>query len=391
MALTDDMIQLLSAGVAHQVGACTNAGRPVVCRGLAAQHEAGRLLVIISAESGFEVLDAIRQNGNIAVNVTLPENYRSISFIGNDAVVRGSGAAWRPLVDERQAAFCEQLKRYGIPPEYTDAWYSAPDEHLVAIRFTPMTARNQTPGPGAGDADHAQTHRVREVSAVFDDGLSLFGVRRMMEGVIPPVLCTVSPDRVPNVSYLSLCEYVDPLHIALSYQFFNRSRENVLATRRASLTLDDPYTGGGVVLQLEYQRTETEGPVFERLRAKLMGVASHIGMDKVFHLRGADIYRVLEMRRVPGRRELPAAQPRVDLRHQFAPAVRTHGALRGPGRSARHPAERARRTAAHRPRHVVADRCLAGGAHAARQPRLRNRRRRRGDLRRRRTGRHRGA
>jgi len=151
------------------------------------------------------------------------------------------------------------------------------------------------------------------MSAVFDDGLSLFGVRRMMEGVIPPVLCTASPDRMPNVSYLSLCEYVDPLHIALSYQFFNRSRENVLATRRAALTLDDPYTGGGVVLQLEYQRTETEGPVFERLRAKLMGVASHIGMDKVFHLRGADIYRVLEMRRVPGRRELPAAAPRVDL------------------------------------------------------------------------------
>jgi adenylate cyclase len=151
------------------------------------------------------------------------------------------------------------------------------------------------------------------MSAVFDDDLSLFGVRRMMEGVIPPVLCTASADRIPNVSYLSLCEYVDPLHIALSYQFFNRSRENVLATRRASLTLDDPYTGGGVVMQLEYQRTDTEGPVFERLRAKLMGVASHVGMDKVFHLRGADIYRVLEMRRVPGRKELPAAQPRVDL------------------------------------------------------------------------------
>jgi putative methionine-R-sulfoxide reductase with GAF domain len=151
------------------------------------------------------------------------------------------------------------------------------------------------------------------MSAVFDDGLSLFGVRRMMEGVVPPVLCTASADRVPNVSYLSLCEYVDPLHIALSYQFFNRSRENVLATRRAALTLDDPYTGAGVTLQLEYLRTETEGPVFERLRAKLMGVASHVGMDKVFHLRGADIYRVTEMRRVPGRKEFPAAAPRVDL------------------------------------------------------------------------------
>lgn len=151
------------------------------------------------------------------------------------------------------------------------------------------------------------------MNSVFSDGLTLFGVRRMMEGVIPPTMCTVSADHMPNVSYLSLAEYVDPLHIALSYQFFNRSRENVLATKRAALTLDDAYSGAGVILQLEYLRTETEGPVFERLRAKLMGVASHSGMDAVFHLRGADIYRVLEMRRVPGRRELPGAQPRVDI------------------------------------------------------------------------------
>jgi hypothetical protein len=131
MALTDDMIQFLSAGVAHQVGGCTNDGRPVVCRGLAAQHEAGRLLVILAAEPGFEVLDAIKQNGNIALN--------------------GSGAAWRPLVDERHEAFRHQLTPYGFPPDYTHAWYGAPDEQLVAIRFTPLTARNQTPGPSAGN------------------------------------------------------------------------------------------------------------------------------------------------------------------------------------------------------------------------------------------------
>ena len=151
------------------------------------------------------------------------------------------------------------------------------------------------------------------MSTGFADGLTLFGVRRMMEGVIPPTLCTASIERMPNVSYLSLAEYVDPLHIALSYQFFNRSRENVLATKRAALTLDDPYSGAGVVLQLEYLRTETSGPVFERLRAKLMGVASHSGMDQVFHLRGADIYRVHELRLVPGRKEMPAAAPRVDI------------------------------------------------------------------------------
>ena len=57
--------------------------------------EAGRLVVIISSLSGFEVLDAMRQNGRMAVNVTLPENFSSMSFIGSDAVVSAGGAAFR--------------------------------------------------------------------------------------------------------------------------------------------------------------------------------------------------------------------------------------------------------------------------------------------------------
>ena len=153
MRLTQDMIELLSAGVAHQVGGCTASGRPVVCRGLAAQTcDDDRIVVIISAESGFEVLDAIRETGRIAVNFTLPANFRSMSLTGRDAVVSFGGARYRTLVNERHSAFNEQLVRYGFPPEYTTAWYSTPDTDLMAIHFTPLTARNQTPGPGAGNA-----------------------------------------------------------------------------------------------------------------------------------------------------------------------------------------------------------------------------------------------
>jgi hypothetical protein len=152
MVLTSDMVQLLAAGVAHQVGGCTSAGRPVVCRGMAAELEPdGRLVVIISSESGFEVLDAVGETGRVALNVTLPENFRSMSLLGSDAVVGVGGAAFRALVDMRHAAFQAQLTRYGFPPEYTSAWYAATDHQLVAIRFTPTSARNQTPGPGAGN------------------------------------------------------------------------------------------------------------------------------------------------------------------------------------------------------------------------------------------------
>jgi len=153
MALTQDIIDLLGAGVAHQVGGCTKEGRPSVCRGLAAQLEPdGRLVVILSAESGFEVIAAVRDTGRIALNVTLPENYKSISLLGRDAIVSHGGGAFRELVHDRYLKFRAQLDVHGISPAYTEAWHVRPDEDLMAIRFTPFSARNQTPGPDAGSA-----------------------------------------------------------------------------------------------------------------------------------------------------------------------------------------------------------------------------------------------
>ena len=151
------------------------------------------------------------------------------------------------------------------------------------------------------------------MSAERRQPITLHGVRRMLEGVVPPSLCTIGEDGLPHVSYLSQAEYVDPEHVALTYQFFNTTRKNVLATKRAALAVDDPVSGAGVVMQIEYLRTETEGPIFERLRAKLDGIASHSGMQNVFKLRGADIYLVRSIRRVPGRKEFPSARPRCDL------------------------------------------------------------------------------
>jgi len=151
--LTQDIIELLAAGVAHQVGACTAGGRPVLCRGLAAQvEEDGRLAVILSGESGFEVLAAIRETGRVSVNFTLPSTYRSLNLVGLDAIVTPGGARYRALVDLRYQAFREQIKPYGLPLEYSAAIYGVPDEDLMAILFTPAGARNQTPGPGAGNS-----------------------------------------------------------------------------------------------------------------------------------------------------------------------------------------------------------------------------------------------
>jgi adenylate cyclase len=151
------------------------------------------------------------------------------------------------------------------------------------------------------------------MNAVAASAVPLIAIRRMFEGVIPAAMCTVGEEGMPHICFVSQVEYLDDQHVALSYQFLNRSRRNVLATRRAALSVCDPYTAASVTLQLEYLRTETSGSLFERMRAKLAGIASHSGMEKVFKLQGADVYRVVDIQRVPGRRELAAPAPRCDL------------------------------------------------------------------------------
>ena len=131
-------------------------------------------------------------------------------------------------------------------------------------------------------------------------GLSLDALRDCLEGAIPALVATCSADGTPNVSYVSQVHYVDGEHVALSFQFFNKTRQNVLENPRATLLVANPATAALYRFAVEYLRTETGGPLFEGMKAKLAGIASHTGMAGVFHLKGSDVYRVRSIERVTG-------------------------------------------------------------------------------------------
>jgi adenylate cyclase len=122
--------------------------------------------------------------------------------------------------------------------------------------------------------------------------------------VIPSAIATSAPDGTPNLTLVSQVHYVDPAHVALSFQFFNKTHQNVLANPRVTAIVIDPETAAQYRLELRYLRTETSGPVFESMKAKLAGIASHTGMAGVFRLQGSDIYELLHISAVPGR-QLP--------------------------------------------------------------------------------------
>jgi adenylate cyclase len=125
------------------------------------------------------------------------------------------------------------------------------------------------------------------------------------QGLIPSWLCTCSKDGIPNVAILSHVDYVDSRHVALSFQFFNKSKRNVMENPRALVRLCDPDTFQVYALKLRFVRTETEGPLFESMRLRIEAIASHSGAKGVFRLLGADVYEVLSVTRLEHEVGLP--------------------------------------------------------------------------------------
>jgi len=142
--------------------------------------------------------------------------------------------------------------------------------------------------------------------------LTLGAIRPCLEGAIPTIMATCASDGVPNVAYISQVFYIDERHLALSFQFLNKTRQNILANPYANLLVLHPFTAEFFRIHIRYLRTEEEGPLFESMKAQLAGIASHTGMANVFRLRGSDVYEVQSIEAVEGD-PLPAAPPRCGL------------------------------------------------------------------------------
>ena len=137
-----------------------------------------------------------------------------------------------------------------------------------------------------------------------------------LQGTIPSPFATCSRDGTPNVTYMSIVRHVDSERVALSRQFFNKSRANLDANPQSQVWVVDPRDGRQYVLDLVYVHTETEGPTFEALRTNLDAVANATGAAGIFRLRGVDIHRVLRCDAVadPGHEPAGPGAERDDLR-----------------------------------------------------------------------------
>jgi hypothetical protein len=124
-------------------------------------------------------------------------------------------------------------------------------------------------------------------------------IRPVLDNGVPSVMVTCSADGIPNVTVISQVYYVDDSHVALSFQFFSKTIKNVRENPRAYVCVSDIEGFAHWELQLEFQRSETEGPIFEAMDTQIEAIASATGMSGIFKLRAADIYRVLSVEKKP--------------------------------------------------------------------------------------------
>ena len=221
------------------------------------------------------------RHGHVAVVFSVPSTHRSVQLKASRVEMRNADADDAPVLARYLASMEHEVQQVGFAPPLTRAMLAHRLEDLVAVRFTRAGLRP--------DARAARRHGHRE----HGERPHLQDIRCCFEGY-PATVATCSAEGVPNVAYISQVFYADERHVALSFQFFNKTRQNILANPYATALVLDPGTAQFYRLSIRYQRTETSGPLFEHACAagRHCLAQRHAGRVQVARLRrlrgGAD-------------------------------------------------------------------------------------------------------
>lgn len=128
-----------------------------------------------------------------------------------------------------------------------------------------------------------------------------------LQGIVPATIVTCSLDGVPNTTYISQVYFVDETHVALSFQFFNKTIRNVRENPHVVALVTDPMAYRQWHLNLRYDHSETEGDLYDQMEMQLMAVASLHGLEDLMDLKAADVYEVLSVRELDVHESDPTA------------------------------------------------------------------------------------
>lgn len=152
--LDAEMADFIQSGLSITVAARGERLVPSIARAVACRVDTARrqVTVLLFADAAAPLLRDIASNGRIAVCFSKPSNDKTVQLKGMDAITVPASAQDLAVAREGLDRFGAEIGQIGWTPEFADALCWRTPGNLLGLRFTPESAFDQTPGPGAGKA-----------------------------------------------------------------------------------------------------------------------------------------------------------------------------------------------------------------------------------------------
>jgi hypothetical protein len=150
--LPPDLVAMMARGVSVIVAARDAGLRPSLMRAVGSRVEAdGRdITVYLSRPQSRQLLEDLAANGHIAVVFSEPSTHRTVQLKASRVDMRGAGEADAAVLERYLRSMENEIRQVGFAPPLTRAMLAHRLQDVVAVRFTPEQAFDQTPGPRAG-------------------------------------------------------------------------------------------------------------------------------------------------------------------------------------------------------------------------------------------------
>jgi len=150
--LPPDLVAMMARGVSVIVASRDAGLRPNLMRAVGSRvEEDGRTITVyLSRRQSRQVVQDLAATGSIAVVFSEPSTHRTVQLKAARLDMRNADPQDIPVLERYRESMEREIQQVGFAPPLTRAMLAHRLEDVVAVRFTPEQAFDQTPGPRAG-------------------------------------------------------------------------------------------------------------------------------------------------------------------------------------------------------------------------------------------------
>jgi hypothetical protein len=152
VTLPPDLAAMIARGVSVIVASRNAALRPSLMRAVGSRLETGEpaITLYLSRPQSRQLLEDIAATGHVAVVFSEPSTHRSVQLKAASVQMRSADAGDMAALASYLRSMEREITQIGFSAPLARAMLAHRLEDVVAVRFTPEQAFEQTPGPRAG-------------------------------------------------------------------------------------------------------------------------------------------------------------------------------------------------------------------------------------------------